>query len=74
MGEVIYHDFADLDARQRALELHEAQELAREFPDLVRVAPEMFDLLAQLQEMWAVRGEPHWPPLEDLFQWLEKRS
>jgi hypothetical protein len=73
MGEVFYHDFADLDRRQRELELYEAHELAREFPDLVRVAPEMFDLLLELREMWLARGEA-WEPLDELFNWLEKRT
>jgi hypothetical protein len=81
MGEVIFHDFADLDRRQRELELHEARELAREFPDLTNAAPNMVQLLARLQGLFYLHRDTI-PAAFDhaieatsaLLDWLDERT
>ena len=75
MGEVIYHDFlADIDRRQRDLELFEAIELARTSPDLVNAAPALRDYLCIVRNDILERYNEIYPAVESLLEWLEKRD
>ena len=56
MGEVVYHDFAHLQARQRDEELKDARRLAEEFPDLANAAYDMVELLARFQGLFYLHG------------------
>jgi hypothetical protein len=74
MGEVIFHDFADLEACERDLELYEAEELARTSPDLVLAAPALRDFLTIVRNDVLQRYGEIYPPVEALLEWLESRD
>lgn len=74
MGEVIFHDFADLEARERDLQLDEAEEIARTSPDLVLAAPALRDFLTIVRNDVLARFGEVYPAVECLLEWLEARD
>ena len=74
MGEVIHLGFDSRESEQRQRELDEARAHAEKSPDLVNAAPAMRALLRAVQAFSLEHRAEHWPEIDHLLDWLDKRD